>query len=189
MKYVGFIICILMTCSLASAQTLKGGKKRMKRLVMPQEVASEVNPDSFGETISDKILPKTLSSTDSSQSVVAKIMDNSLMYWWDNSSLKNSSVGRAATKIEQNMKAEVNLGSSEGTEKVDHRLSFKVLASQALAKLEYKGWFKAALNYDARSAKTEAEVLENLDNNKDLVITHSMTRSENKSQLSLRWNW
>lgn len=187
MKMIGLLLCVLLTGSLASARVIE--KKKMKLLVMPQEVSSETEDGSFGETVSDKILPKTLTSADSSQSVVAKIIDNSLMYWWDNSSLKNSSVGRAATKIEQNLKAEVDLGSSEGVDKIDHKLSFKVLASQTLAKLEYKGWFKAAINYDARAAKTEAELLENLDNNKDLVITHSMTRSENKSQVSLRWNW
>ena len=86
------------------------------------------------------------------------------------------------------MQAEVNLGST-GAEKTEHKFSFKVLAAQALAKIEYIGWVKAALKYDAKSANAQAELMENLSNNKDLVISHSVGNSESKSQLSLRWNW
>lgn len=182
---IGLISALLLAGSLASARV---NSKKMKHLVMPEAVSNdEVAEGSLSETISDKILPKNMTSVDNSQSVVSKIVDNSLMYWWDNSSLKRSAAGRAVTTIEKKMKAEVDLGSSDS--EVDHKLSFRVLAAQALAKLEYTGWFKAALNYDARSSTAEAEVLENLQNNKDLVITHSVTRGENKSQLSLRWNW
>ncbi len=154
----------------------------MKILIMP-----EANLDQTSQNFSKKVLPKSLTAADSSQSVVSKIIDNSLAYWWDNSELKKTSVGQAATKIEQNMKAEVDFGKTEKSS--GHKLSFKLLAIQALAKIEYKGWIKAALNYDAKAAKAEAELLENLSNNKDLVISHSMTSNENKSQLSLRWNW
>ncbi len=38
-------------------------------------------------------------------------------------------------------------------------------------------------------ANAEAELMENLANNKDLVISHSVSSAESKSQLSLRWNW
>ena len=60
---------------------------------------------------------------------------------------------------------------------------------QALTKLEYKGWVNAAVNYDARAAKTEAEVSEKIFNKQDLVISHAISREENKSQVALRWNW
>ena len=137
-----------------------------------------------------RVLPKSLTAADSSQSVVAKIIDNSLSYWWENSELKNSSIGQTATKIEENMKAEVDLGASgSASDKTEHKLSLKFLAMQALAKIQYIGWTRAEINYDAKASKAEVEVLENLSNNKDLVITHSFTASESKSQLSLRWNW
>ena len=137
-----------------------------------------------------KVLPKSLTAADSSQSVVAKIIDNSLSYWWENSEMKNSSIGQTATKIEENMKAEVDLGASgDASDKTDHKLSLKFLAMQALAKIQYIGWTRAEINYDAKAAKAEVEVLENLSNNKDLVISHSFTANESKSQLSLRWNW
>lgn len=88
------------------------------------------------------------------------------------------------------MKAEIDLGASgHASDKMDHKLSLKLLAMQALAKIQYIGWTRAEINYDAKAAKTEVEVLENISNNKDLVISHSFTATENKSQLSLRWNW
>ncbi len=160
--------------------------KEMQLLVMPS--SGLIDGHSEEKIFSDKVLPKSLTAADSSRSVVSKIIDNSLAYWWDNSDLKKTQAGQVATRIEENMKTEIDFGASRGG-KTDHKISLKVLAMQALAKLEYNGWINAALNYDAKSATTEMEVLENLSNNKDLVISHSITANENKSQLSLRWNW
>ncbi len=160
---------------------------------MPVLVMPSSDYDSGANSQKDfnkRVLPKSLTAADSSQSVVAKIIDNSLSYWWENSEMKNSSIGQTATKIEENMKAEVDLGASgSASDKTDHKLSLKFLAMQALAKIQYIGWTRAEINYDAKASKAEVEVLENLSNNKDLVITHSFTASESKSQLSLRWNW
>lgn len=160
---------------------------QMPVLVMPSANYDQLNSQ---KEFNRKVLPKSLTAADSSQSVVAKIIDNSLSYWWENSEMKNSSIGQTATKIEENMKAEVDLGASgKASDKTDHKLSLKFLAMQALAKIQYIGWTRAEINYDAKAAKAEVEVLENLSNNKDLVISHSFTANENKSQLSLRWNW
>ncbi|MBY0553164.1 hypothetical protein K2P97_01460 [bacterium] len=181
LKILSFITCLVFIGSLANARVEQAISKPV--LVMPHS-----DTDTSAAEFSEKVLPKSLTTADSSRSVVTKIIDNSLAYWWNNSEMKNTSVGQAAEAVQNKMKAEMDLGSS-GQNKVDHKLSLKVLAMQALAKLEYKGWFKGALNYDAKSKTAEAEILENLSNNKDLVISHSVTSNENKSQLSLRWNW
>lgn len=142
------------------------------------------------KSFSKKVLPKSLTAADSSKTVVSKIIDNSLAYWWDQSEMKKSSIGQAATKIEDKMKAEMDLGTSgEASTKTDHRISLKLLAMQALAKIQYIGWTKAEINYDAKASKAEVEVFENISNNKDLIISHSISAAETKSQLSLRWNW
>lgn len=156
--------------------------KQMPILVMPT-----LNENSSND-LTEKILPKSIDSSESSQSVVTRIIDNSLSYLWENSGMKNSSVGRAAEAVDKKMKAEVDIGSAEKNQTI-HKFSFKLMALRALAKIEYQGWVKAALNYDAKASKAEAEVFENLANNKDLIISHSITANESKSQLSLRWNW
>lgn len=179
---------ILFTLLLSLPGWAQSEIKQMQILVMP---SSDFAVGAFSKKdFQKKVLPKSLTSADSSQTVVAKIIDNSLAYWWDHSEIKQSSIGQTATKIEENMKAEVDLGASgDAGEKTDHKISLKVLAMQALAKIQYIGWTKAEINYDAKAAKAEVEVLENLSNNKDLVISHSFTAVENKSQVSLRWNW
>ncbi len=105
--------------------------------------------------------------------------------WWDTSPIRTTAVGRAAEKVEKNMRTEV----SYKTNRVEHKISFKVLAVQALAKLEYKGWVNAAINYDARTAKTEAEVSEKISAKQDLVVSHAFMPTGNKSQVAWRWNW
>lgn len=157
-------------------------------LVMPSS-DYEIHRNSKIE-FNKKVQPKSLTAADSSQTVVSKIIDNSLAYWWEHSEMKNSAIGQTATQLEEKMKAEVALGASgSSTERTDHRLSLKLLAMQALAKIQYIGWTRAEINYDAKASRAEVEVLENISNNKDLVISHSITSLENKSQLSLRWNW
>ena len=178
---------ILFTLLLSLSGWADRGVSQMAVLSMP---TADYEVSAFKKDFQKKILPKSLTAADSSQTVVSKIIDNSLAYWWDHSEIKNSSIGQAAAKIEENMKAEVDLGSS-GADlgKTDHKLSLKLMAMQALAKIQYIGWIKAEINYDAKASKAELEVLENLSNNKDLIISHSISAIENKSQLSLRWNW
>lgn len=181
LKYSSLILFMVFMSSFGWARS---HVQQMQILEMPLSGEAE----SAEKTFSNKVLPKSLTSADSSQTVVSKIIDNSLAYWWENSELKNTSVGQVAKKIEENMNAEVNLGTS-GDTKTEHKLSLKVLAMQALAIIEYRGWTKAAINYNAKAAKAEIEIFENLSNNKDLIISHSVTALEKKSQLSLRWNW
>jgi hypothetical protein len=181
LKVLSFITCLLVINPFAIARVQE--LRLMKPLIMPHP-----DTDNSRAQFSERVLPKSLTAADSSQSVVSKIIDNSLAYWWDNSELKNTSMGQVAETVQNKMKAEIDFGTS-GEKKTDHKLSLKLLAMQALAKIEYKGWFKGAINYDVKAAAAQAEILENLSNNKDLVISHSITASENKSQLSLRWNW
>ena len=158
-----------------------------KKLDMPPSIQDT----STITNVSNKVV-NSIDATDTSGMVVSKIIDNSVMYWWDNSGIKNTRMGQAVETVQNKMRADVDLGatgSGEAANKTQHKLSLKVLAAQALAKIEYFGWFKAAFNYDIKNSVAEAEILENLSNNKDLVISHSVSSAENKSQVSLRWNW
>ena len=159
-----------------------------QKMNIPKEVPL---PASAVSDVSTKV-NKSLTEADNSRTIVSKVIDNTLSYWWDTSGIKNTSMGQAVETVEKKMKADVNLGSttaSDESKTVQHKLSFRLMAAQALAKIEYFGWFKGVIQYNARNAATEAEVFENLSNNKDLVISHSITSNESKSQVSLRWNW
>lgn len=184
MKILTSLLIIFITIAFAITSEAKVNLKKTKPLIMPIDVSE---PLISAET-NEKLLPKNLTVDESSASVLSQILDNGFSVWWDKSPIRQTSVGRAAEKVEKNMKAEIDFGRSANS-KVDHKLSLKLLAMQGLAKLEYRGWLRAAINYDARSAKTEAEVLESIATNKDLVVSQSFAYQENKSQVSFRWNW
>jgi hypothetical protein len=158
-----------------------------KKLDMPQNPQT---PSAIAN-VSNKVV-NSIDPTDSSNMVVNKIIDNSVMYWWDNSGIKNTRMGQAVETAQNKMRADVNLGSTgndSSQNETQHKLSLRVLAAQALAKIEYFGWFKAAFKYDMKNSVAETEVYENLANNKDLVVSHAVSRDEAKSQVSFRWNW
>ena len=158
--------------------------KKTKRLVMPTDIST---PLMTAET-TQKIAPKVIAPNESGESVISKIADNSFGLWWETTPMRYTTVGQAANKVEKKMKAEVTF-KDNSVQKTEHKITFKVLAMQALAKVEYKGWIKAALNYDAKSSKAEAEVSEKVFSKQDLVLSHAVTPGESKSQVSLRFDW
>ena len=157
-----------------------------KKMILPTEVTAPNEAVKFSDRVQSN-----LSATDSTQTVMSKMMDNSFGYLWENSGIQNTAIGQAMKKVETKMRADVDLGSTSGDShnKVEHKLSFRVLAAQALAKIEYFGWFKGNIQYDVRNAASIAEITENLSNNKDLVVSHVSTKSESRSQVSFRWEW
>lgn len=156
--------------------------KKMKILVLPTDLSTPL----ISEDTKNKIIPSTIEPEESANKVLAKMADNTVSLWWSTTPLHKTAIGQAADSAEKklNMKAEY-----EDKNKVKHSFNFKVLAMQALARIEYKGWVHAAISYDARAAKTEAELSEKINTRQDLVISHAVTTAENKSQVGLRWSW
>lgn len=173
-----------LVCGFSFTAQARVDLKKTKRLILPTDPSE---PLLSAET-SQKILPKSVEQGESGSSVISEMVDNSFSLWWEKSPVKQTSIGRVADKVDKKLKTEVNLGRS-GDQKTEHKISVKVLAMQALAKLEYKGWVKASLNYDARAAKTQAEVLENISTHQDLKLSHSMSSDGNMSQVSWVLNW
>lgn len=173
-----------LVCGLHFKAQARVDLKKTKRLVLP---ADPSQPLLTAET-SQKILPKNIEQGESGSSVISEIIDNSFSLWWEKSPVKQTSLGQVAEKVDKKLKTEVSLGKSTD-QKTEHKISVKVLAMQALAKLEYKGWVRAGLNYDARAAKTQAEVLESISAHQDLKLSHSMSSDGNMSQVSWVLNW
>lgn len=156
--------------------------KKTKVLILPDEMSSSI----MSEETKNKILPKTVSSDTTGQQVLAQMADNSASLIWNTSDLKKTSLGRAADNAEKKLNMQKTI---EGKNNVNHSFSFKVLALQTLARLEYSGWFKGAISYDAHAAKTEAEFSEKINKNQDFVISQSITTAESKSKVGVRWDW
>lgn len=134
----------------------------------------------------NRIQPKSVDKNETGNQVLAKMIDRSFSYWWATTPLRKTGLGRAAETIEEKAQVRAELQDSNN---IKHRFDFKIMLSQALAKIEYNGWIKAAVSYDAKSSSTEAEVIKNLDHSKDIIITHLMGTDENLSRISLRVDW
>ena len=177
------VLIQLMLCSFASsAYGQYVNVKKTHKLVLPNDVHQE----SFMDVINTEILPDQMTAGETEEQIFTKMADKSISYYWKVTALRKTAVGRAAEAIEKNMKVE---GGFKDTQNVEHKFSFKILAVQALAKIEYKGWIKAAFNYDAKSEQTKAEIIESISNNNEIVISHAVQNSINQSELSMRWNW
>lgn len=174
------VLIQLMLCSFAQAQYVN--VKKTHKLVLPNDVHQE----SIFDVINTEILPDQITAGETEGQIFTKMADKSISYYWKVTPLRQTAVGRAAETVEKNMKVE---GGFKDTQNVEHKFSFKILAVQALAKIEYKGWIKAAFNYDAKSEQTKAEIIESISNNNEIVISHAVQNSFNQSELSMRWNW
>ncbi len=177
------VLIQLMLCSFASsAYGQYVNVKKTKKLMLP----SDVQQESILNVISTEILPTNIAAGESESQIFMKMADKGISYYWKVTPLRQTSIGRAAEAVEENMKVEAGF---KDTQNVEHKFNFKILAMQALAKIEYSGWVKAAFNYDAKSEQTKAEIIEAISNNSDIVISHAVQSTENQSELSMRWNW
>lgn len=136
----------------------------------------------------EEVVPTDISQGESGNSVISRMLDKGFNYWYKNSELKKSSVGRAADAAQEKLKTDVVVpaATKNGT---NHKFSFRVEAFQTQAKLEYTGWTKAAVKYDASHARTNFEVSEKVWKDKDLVLSHSVTSREDVSSVGVKWAW
>ncbi len=155
--------------------------QKTKVLVLPSDMSGSLGPN-----ILNKVIPSKIESNESANHFLSKMADNSVSLIWNTSDLKKTSLGRVADNAEKKLNMQTTV---EGKNNVNHSFSFKVLALQTLARLEYSGWFKGALSYEAHEAKTEAEFSEKINKNQDFVISQSLTSAESKSRVGLRWDW
>lgn len=139
------------------------------------------------------IVPSDIGSMDAADRrdvgvVASKFGDKAIQNWANSPEFRNSSVGRTATTVEKNLKTEVSVP-SKSKKGVDHKVSFQVLALQTTAKMEYKGWTNASVNYDAGKRASKVEVSEKFLRNKDVTLSHTASTKEDVSAVGVRWNW
>lgn len=170
------------TCFLGQFASAKINIKKTKRLVMPAKI--QYQP--LAEVLTPEIIPSDIKEGDSGEVVLTKMADKGLAMYWNNSPMRHSSAGRAVEAAEKKLNLQAEYRDEN---KVQHKINFKVMAVQALAKIQYTGWVNAALNYDLKAARAEAEVSEPLSDKKDLVLSHEVKSGEQKSAVSLKWKW
>ena len=134
-----------------------------------------------------KVIPTDMTAAENTASVMNRIADKTFNLWFNSAAMKDSPLVRIAEKTQETLKTDV-IVAGKNPEEVSHRFSFRVEAFQALAKLEYSGWTKCAVNYDAKASQTNVELKEKLFN-KDLVLSHKKNSTEGLSMIGLAWTW
>ncbi|MDG0817115.1 hypothetical protein [Bdellovibrio svalbardensis] len=156
-----------------------------KPLVIPVD---NVTPKLTSDDVA-KVIPCDSSVSGSSASnMMVRIADRTFNYWFNSPAMKASMLGRAVDETQERLKTDVVVpaSSAQGT---THKFSFRVEAFQALAKMEYSGWMKAAINYDAKASATDILLKEKVFNNKELVVSHQAKKDQDLSMIGLAWQW
>lgn len=175
------IFIFALACQQASARV---DYEKTRPLVLPSQLHSE----DLNLTV-NAIIPASDMTGFSQNRVASRILDNSLSYLWRTSPLRYTAVGQVANRVEKTVQVEKVIAATEEN-KVEHKFSFDIQGLQALARLKYSGWVKAAVQYNMNDASASAEVSEKVFDNKDLVLSQTVSsNTDSKSQVSLRWDW
>lgn len=158
--------------------------KSTKRLIIPED---KVTPKITSEDVA-KVVPTDLKAGDSESTVITRIADRGFSLWFNSAAMKATTIGRIAETAQEKLKTDVVVPAAS-PKGVSHKFSFKIEAFQALAKLEYTGWLKAAVNYDAKASATDISFKEKVFHNKDLIVSHKADKQQDLSMIGLAWSW
>ncbi|MEK2689766.1 hypothetical protein [Bdellovibrio sp. GT3] len=155
-----------------------------KKLVIPVDT---VTPKITQEDVK-KVIPTDRLGSESTSSMMGRIADRTFNLWFNSDVVQESLLGRVVQETQETLKTDVVVPAStkQGT---SHKFSFRVEAFQALAKMEYKGWLNAAVNYRAAASETEVQFQEKVFENKDLILSHKGTRTDSLAMIGLAWRW
>lgn len=135
----------------------------------------------------NKVLPSNIQSTDRASDVLQRIGDRALNLWLKSSSMKNVQIVQAAQKVQDAMKAEVNLA-PENSE-VQHKVNFQVQALEAVSRVDYSGYVNATVSFNVRNNRTGYELRRKVLRDKDFFVNHTSSKQEDLSSVGLRWSF
>ncbi|WP_415062370.1 hypothetical protein [Bdellovibrio sp.] len=175
-------VLFLVTCS--GVCWGKVDLKSTKRLIIPVD---QVTPKITQADVA-QVVPMDFKEGDSQNTVFSRIADRGFSLWFNSSFMKESALGRFAEEAQEKLKTDVVVPAST-TKGVSHKFSFRIEAFQALAKMEYTGWLRAAINYDAKASATDILFKEKVFANKDLIVSHRANKDQDLSMIGLAWSW
>lgn len=178
------LISVLLSLICSGLCWAKVDLKSTQPLVVPVDnVTPSLTPADLA-----KVLPTDFRQGDNEAMVLTRIADKGVSFWFNSAAVKETSLGRIAQETQEKLKTDVVVPAST-PQGVTHKFSFKIEAFQALAKVEYTGWLKAAINYDAKAAAMDILLREKVFSNKDLVVTHKANKDQALSMVALGWSW
>lgn len=134
-----------------------------------------------------KIIPTDMHPSDNQSLVLSKVADRGINEWLKSDGMKNSPLVQTVDDTQKKLKTDVTVSDSSDPNAVQHKFSFRVEALQALAKMEYTGWTRATVAYDAKASETNFELHKQLFADKDLILSHKAR--EGTSSVGVGWKW
>jgi hypothetical protein len=135
-----------------------------------------------------KVLPTDIKQGENQNRILSKIADRGFQYWFNSSQMRDVGLIRVAHQTQEKLKTDVVLPSDDPLG-VKHKISFNFEVFQAMAKLEYSGWVRAAASYDAKSASADISLKEKISSTKDIFLTHKANRNQDLSMVGVSWSF
>ncbi len=153
--------------------------------IQPMVSLRNINADDIGQ-----VIPKDMSPTGDSGNVAFQILDHSLSNFFNSSAIRNSDLGRTASKVEKSMEGNVAFGSKKPNS-TQHSVKFAMKAAQTKALVEYTGYTNAQVSYHVAQSKLDVEVREDVSALKTQVVYNhtDIQNAEKVDMFSLRWGW
>lgn len=157
-----------------------------------QDLEVVVAPPGYSRTLSQKEISKIISSdikpTRDQTLVVRKIADNTMNTLMQSPEFRGNAVVSGAESFQKKMQYNVTL-SDEKKDGIKHDINFQYLAFQNVARITYKGFVNAKVDWDTLNTFVQFELVEKLTPTKDIVITQYQNKTETRQFINLRMPW
>lgn len=180
-KFIFFLLLLSVSSTCLAEQVELASTKPLKIPV------DNVTPRITSEDIA-KVIPLDMTEGSSQSTVISRVVDRGVSLWMRSSTFKNSSLGRMAEETQEKLKTDIEVPATS-EEGISHKFSVKVEAFQAMARLEYTGWVKAMINFDAKDSSTDIIFEEDVFENKKMIVSHKADREQALSMVGLAWSW
>jgi hypothetical protein len=146
------------------------------------DLISDFHAIRFSETKIDaaKLIPQDLKPSEDQNDVFSKVADKSLNSWFNSDEMRSTSLGKAATTVEQELQQEIIIQTED---RIQHKFNFNVQAFQAMAQIQYRGFFNSALRYRMAQSKFDLEISRQMFGDKELLLS----ANSDSSQVAVRW--
>ncbi len=122
-----------------------------------------------------------------------KIMDHTFKNFAKGKFTPNASIFRTVKNVEESMKYDITFA-KENANDIEHKINLQYQPFQNMAKMKYRGFLQANLEYYFSDAKLECSIEKDLTKDTLLAVTYgndsiSPNSDDSMSMLLMRWEW
>jgi hypothetical protein len=126
------------------------------------------------------------------QKVGKKIMDHTFKNFAKGKFTPNASIFRTVKNLEESMKYDITIPKTKADD-IEHKINLQYQPFQNMAKVKYRGFLQANLEYHFSDSKLECSVEKELAPEVLMALTHGndtiSPNNDSVSMLMMRWEW